>query len=63
MRQLAGTKTRYRRAPAAPLAGLINDYGLPEITVSSGEHQSTRPHLDGARWLRLLSSQEYFLVY
>ena len=25
MRQLAGTKTRYRRAHAAPLAGLISD--------------------------------------
>ena len=25
MRQLAGTKTRYRRAYAAPLAGLISD--------------------------------------
>ena len=25
MRQLAGTKTRYRRAHAAPLTGLISD--------------------------------------
>ena len=25
MRQLAGTKTRYRRAHAAPLAGLVSD--------------------------------------
>ena len=41
------TNTRYRRAPAAPLAGLILDSGLPGITVSGGESQSTRHHLDG----------------
>ena len=48
MRQLAGTRTRYRRAHAAPLTGLFSDrleYNLPQLTKTTGP-ETTNDELD-----------------
>ena len=59
MRQLAGTKTRYRRAHAAPLAGLISD----RLPYDDFQETMTRPchsHYSTSR-LKVLANSGYHL--